>query len=29
LKQQAMEASRAHPVPADPMDTMPDLERHR
>jgi deoxyhypusine synthase len=29
LKQEATQASREHPVPADPVDTMPDLERHR
>ena len=29
LKRQALAAMREHPVPADPADTMPDLERHR
>jgi deoxyhypusine synthase len=29
LKREAMEAKRGHPQPADPLDTMPDLERHR
>ena len=29
LKREALAASREHPAPADPADTMPDLERHR
>ncbi len=29
LKREATDASREHPVPKDPVDTMPDLERHR
>ena len=29
LKQEALEAKRAHPQPADALDTMGDLERHR
>jgi hypothetical protein len=29
LKQQALEARREHPQPQEPLDTMPDLERHR
>ncbi len=29
LKEEAMQARRAHPQPHDPIETMPDLERHR
>jgi deoxyhypusine synthase len=29
LKQEALVAGREHPAPADALDTMPDLERHR
>jgi deoxyhypusine synthase len=29
LKQEAIVARREHPEPADPLETMPDLERHR
>src|SRR5687768_14790335 len=29
LREQAKRASREHPAPTDPVDTMPDLERHR
>ena len=29
LKQEAKSAVREHPTPEDPVDTMPDLERHR
>ncbi|MNC96246.1 deoxyhypusine synthase-like protein [compost metagenome] len=29
LKQQALDARRQHPQPDEPLDTMPDLERHR
>ena len=29
LKREARAASRGHPAPANPSDTMPDLERHR
>ena len=29
LREQAKAARRDHPVPAEPTDTMPDLERHR
>jgi deoxyhypusine synthase len=29
LKRDAQTAKREHPLPADPVDTMPDLERHR
>jgi deoxyhypusine synthase len=29
LKREAREAKRNHPQPADPVETMPDLERHR
>jgi hypothetical protein len=29
LKQEALTARREHPEPADALDTMPDLERHR
>jgi deoxyhypusine synthase len=29
LKQEAMQARSAHPQPHDPIETMPDLERHR
>ena len=29
LKQEARDAKREHPQPADPVETMPDLERHR
>jgi len=29
LKREAQRARREHPVPADPVETMPDLERHR
>lgn len=29
LKQQALQARSEHPQPADPVETMPDLERHR
>ena len=29
LKRDARDAKRDHPQPADPMETMPDLERHR
>jgi hypothetical protein len=29
LKREARAAKRQHPAPADPVETMPDLERHR
>ena len=29
LKKEAIAAKKEHPQPADPVDTMPDLERHR
>jgi deoxyhypusine synthase len=29
LKKDALQAKREHPVPANPLETMPDLERHR
>lgn len=29
LKREAQQAKREHPQPSDPVDTMPDLERHR
>jgi hypothetical protein len=29
LKREARDAKREHPEPADPVATMPDLERHR
>jgi deoxyhypusine synthase len=29
LKREALEAKRTHPAPSEPLDTMPDLERHR
>jgi hypothetical protein len=29
LRREARAAVRDHPIPADPVDTMPDLERHR
>jgi deoxyhypusine synthase len=29
LKREAREAGRKHPQPAEPLETMPDLERHR
>jgi hypothetical protein len=29
LKAEASIAKREHPEPVDPIDTMPDLERHR
>ena len=29
LKEEAMQARRVHPQPHDPIETMPDLERHR
>jgi deoxyhypusine synthase len=29
LKEEALEAKRTHPEPEEPLQTMPDLERHR
>jgi hypothetical protein len=29
LKKEALDARREHPQPADALETMPDLERHR